>query len=68
VLEELDCQTAPHPGDLIAVICADQAAHQLTGTEITDRARVVPVSEAPPVTPRRSSLPAPAATETSTSP
>jgi hypothetical protein len=46
VLEELDAQTATHPGDLIAVICADQAAPQLTGTEITDRARVIPVSEA----------------------
>jgi DNA helicase IV len=46
VLEELDAQTATSPGELIAVICADRSAPRLAATAISDRARVVPVSEA----------------------
>ncbi|WP_233625212.1 ATP-binding domain-containing protein [Actinoplanes sp. ATCC 53533] len=46
VLEELDAQTATGPGELIAVICADRSAPRLAATAISDRARVVPVSEA----------------------
>ncbi|GHE06512.1 hypothetical protein GCM10010339_47250 [Streptomyces alanosinicus] len=43
---ELRSQASAHPGDLLAVVCADTTAARLTAAGIDQRARVVPVSQA----------------------
>ncbi|MFE2582835.1 HelD family protein [Streptomyces sp. NPDC059378] len=46
VASELQAQAAAHPGDLLAVICADARLDDMASTGITRWARLVPASEA----------------------
>ncbi|MFJ7204644.1 HelD family protein [Streptomyces sp. NPDC098789] len=43
---ELRAQRSAHPGELLAVICADTRVSELTTPDITAHARIVPASEA----------------------
>ncbi|NEB82085.1 AAA family ATPase [Streptomyces sp. SID14478] len=43
---ELRAQAAAHPGELLAVVCADSRVGELTAHGIADHARIVPASEA----------------------
>ncbi|MFE4540051.1 HelD family protein [Streptomyces scopuliridis] len=45
VAGELQAQTAAHPGDLLAVICADARLDDMTSADVTRWARLVPASE-----------------------
>ncbi|MFI5982615.1 HelD family protein [Streptomyces sp. NPDC051555] len=44
--QELRAQSTAHPGELLAVICADTRVKELTAPDITAHARIVPASEA----------------------
>ncbi|MGW1965018.1 HelD family protein [Streptomyces sp. NPDC001935] len=46
VAEELRAQTVAHPGELLAVICADDRVEQMASAGVTRWARLVPASEA----------------------
>ncbi len=46
LVAELQAQTAAHPGDLIAVVCADTRTTALAAAGIGRWARIVPVSQA----------------------
>ncbi|MFE2034911.1 HelD family protein [Streptomyces scopuliridis] len=46
VAEELRAQAAAHPGDLLAVICADARLDDMASAGVTQWARLVPASEA----------------------
>ena len=46
VIEELQAQAADHPGDLLAVICADGRAGELAAAGVGRWARLVPAAEA----------------------
>ncbi|WP_320775589.1 AAA family ATPase [Streptomyces sp. CRN 30] len=46
VARELSAQSAAHPGELLAVICADDRVSELTARGVGHHARVVPASEA----------------------
>ncbi|MDX3093723.1 AAA family ATPase [Streptomyces sp. ME01-24h] len=46
VVQELRAQSAAHPGELLAVICADARVSELAAQGIAHHARIVPASEA----------------------
>ncbi|MGW7824832.1 HelD family protein [Streptomyces puniciscabiei] len=46
VAEELQAQAAAHPGELLAVICADHRVKEMTSAGVPHWARLVPASEA----------------------
>ncbi|MBL1083537.1 AAA family ATPase [Streptomyces actinomycinicus] len=46
VARELQAQAAAHPGDLLAVICADARLDDMASANVTRWARLVPASEA----------------------
>jgi DNA helicase IV len=46
VTEELQAQAAAHPGELLAVICADARVKDLASAGVAQWARLVPASEA----------------------
>ncbi|MFJ4685080.1 HelD family protein [Streptomyces sp. NPDC088789] len=46
VLQELEEQSAAHPGELSGVICADGRWAELTAAGVAEHARIVPASEA----------------------
>ncbi|MFE1289733.1 HelD family protein [Streptomyces sp. NPDC058751] len=46
VIEELRAQAAAHPGELLAVICADERVQEMASAGVTRWARLVPASEA----------------------
>ncbi|RGA06391.1 ATP-dependent DNA helicase [Microbispora triticiradicis] len=46
LVEELRAQAAAHPGELLAVICADDRVEELASAGVAQWARLVPASEA----------------------